>query len=99
MMPSFGEAIRALRMGYAWCERHGCYVRLSRTEKEDLFKIEVHPEGLISNRAKTNGTHIAWWPDGVGYPGIDLDEIDGLRRIRKVKRPFVWYFDENGKTK
>lgn len=99
MTPTLGDTIRGLRMGYAWLDRCGCYVRLSRTEKENVFCCEVHPEGLISTRAKTNWYHICWWSDGEGNPGINLDEIDALKHIRRVKRQFTFYFDDNGKTK
>lgn len=95
MSPGVGMMIRGLRMGYCWSAKHGCFVRLTGGDNGEPFMCEVHPLELIPNARKTGRLHWVWWEKD---NAIDLDGIEALRNIVKVKRPFNFYFDNDGKT-
>lgn len=90
MIPTLGHMIRGLRMGYAWYEPARCFIRVSG---RNPFKFEFHPAGLVPNH-KTPEPHWCWWETG----RVDLQGSAFIRGIKRVKRPFVAYLDDNGDT-
>lgn len=98
MSITFGMMIRALRMGFGWLEQHGCYLRLT-VVNDKTFRADVHPPGLIGNHNRgKDEPHVVFWADGEGSPGLNVEEIQGVRALRSCKLPFSFYFDEHGRT-
>lgn len=93
--PTLGMMIRALRMGFGWCNAIQGFVRISGDKAP--FTFEFHPIGLIPNSLRRKDQpHRKWWPDNQGDPGIPILEAPFLRGIRCVKRYFVAYLDDGG---
>ncbi len=93
---TLGMMVRALRLGFAPIPGRVGFMRLSGGEGEP-FKCELQPFHLIPNSAKSDAPHWCWWT-GFGKGDIDVDLIEGIRHLRRVKRPFSFYFDDDGKT-
>ncbi len=92
---SLGMMVRALRLGFAPIE--GGFMRLSGGDGGKPFLCELQPQHLIPNSAKADGPHWVWW-SGPDRAGIDVRLIEGIRHLRRVKMPFSFYFDDDGKT-
>jgi hypothetical protein len=60
---SFGETLRASRMGFGWYDRLSCWVRIS--PEGDGFRLHVVPH-LRGTCPKTkHKMHVCWWDDDV----------------------------------
>lgn len=94
---TLGMMIRALRLGFAPIPGRVGFMRLTGGENGKPFLCELWPFGLIPNSAKTDGPHWCWWKDA--YIGaLDVELIEGIRNLRRVKLPFSFYFDDEGNT-
>lgn len=95
--PTFGQMIRALRLGFYWLHEHGCFMRLSG---DGPFRCELYPLCLIPNTAKGgHGTHKKFWRSFDGDdPGVDVNQIEAVRNIKRIKMPVSFYFDDNGRS-
>lgn len=85
--------VRAVRLGFYWLHKHGCFMRLSG---DGPFKCELRPCGLIANSDKCT-TFRQYWPSHSGDPWLDIEQIEVLRNITRVKLPFEFWFDDNGR--
>lgn len=90
--PTFGQMVRALRLGFYWLHDHGCFMRLSGNGP---FKCELEPCGLIPNSRKCEA-YRQFWPSPDNRVILDVNQIAIVRHLRRVKRPFAFYFDDNG---
>lgn len=90
--PSIGQVIRALRMGFGWSNHCQGFIRISG---DGPFKFEFHPLGLIPNSFKSSTPYRKWWPCK-DEPGIPILEAPFVRSLRKIKRHFIAYLDDNG---
>lgn len=82
--PSFGQMIRAARLGWRWSAKHGALIRMT-TDAARCY-IQLWPGGQHvpdGRRGRTQEElHVVWWEDA----GL-LDKIDELRMVRRVKVP------------
>ena len=90
--PTFGQMVRAMRMGFGWLGRHGCFMRLSGSGP---FKCELRPCELIPNGARSSEPYVVFWDKD---KLLDVERIAGIRNLKRVKAPFAFYFDDNGET-
>ena len=98
-VPSFGQTIRALRMGFYWLHRHGCFLRISGGHGDVPFRADVYPCGRIPNHERrTDEVHRVWWKTTSSETCLDVDEITAIRWLKRAKRPFSFYFNEEGIT-
>ena len=93
---TFGQAIRAARLGYHWCTRVGAMMRLSGSGP---WMVELCPPALVGGTPK--GEHIIWWPETdtqeqYAKTAQILDGIQPLRGIKAVKRPVCFFIGECG---
>lgn len=90
-MPSFGSMIRGKRLGYGWSHRHGCFVRISG--EGPPWEIRLAPDRGIPTGG-TKGEYRCWWDNKDGEDVLDM--IEPLRQVRGVKRPLMFFVDDNG---
>ncbi len=48
--PTFGQTIRALRLGWSYAYRRQCWVRI--TDAPGGFDVDLHPPGLVPSQAR-----------------------------------------------
>ena len=94
--PSLGSMIRAARLGFHWSAANRAFVRLSGGKAGDPFRCELRSCELIPNSAKSDRPFWVYWVDGGALE--TLAGIKALRNIRRVKREFCFYFNDNGET-
>ncbi len=89
IQPTFGEALRAFRLGYRWSEKYERWVKIGSDGPP--FRIEVHVGLVPASRgaSKIKETHVAWWD---GAPDI-LDLIEDLA----LHENETFYVDEEGR--
>jgi hypothetical protein len=91
-MPTFGQAIRAARLGYHWSEKHGCMIRIDAQGPPwqiNLCPPDALPKGKGDRH--TSGEYRCWWDK----PDV-LDMIPDLHRVRGVKRPILFHVNDEG---
>lgn len=81
---SFGNTLRAFRLGYRISRKRGAFVKLSDV---DLKTVNVTLVPLYKKVPSKNSksTHRCWWEYDDG-PEAFLDLIPVLKNIRRVKR-------------
>ena len=89
--PTFGPRIRAARLGWGYCARHGCFVRMSDADGLNT-RGELCPVRGVPSKKVAGGLHRMWWEGG---PDV-LDLIPWLCGVRVVKRYICVVIDENG---
>jgi len=94
---TLGMMVRALRLGFGPISAHGGFMRLSGGDDGHPFLCELQPFGLIPNSAKSDVPHWVWWSQ-FGEGGLDVERIEAIRNLRRIKLPFSFYFDDDGKT-
>jgi hypothetical protein len=94
-VPTFGQIVRAARMGFHWTH-HGCFLRISGSSP---FRSDVYPPVMIPQSERRKGEfHRVWWPTFSGEPGLDTLRIECLRNVKRVKLPFSFWFNDEGRT-
>ena len=93
---SFGQAIRAARLGYHWCSRVRAMMRLSGAGP---WRVELCPPSFVGGNPK--GEHLVWWPETAtqeqyAKTALIVDSIQPLRHIKAVKRPISFLIGERG---
>ena len=92
--PTFGSVVRGLRLGYHWSHKHQCFIRIGG--EGPPWEIHLAPNGGIPNRK--GGEHFrVWWEDPDGGASV-LDMILPLRNVRGVKKPILFFVDDEGKS-
>lgn len=83
--PTFGEALRGMRLGWRWSAAHGGYVHIHIVGSSAV--VQLRPAGLIPAPKRVSEIpYVCWW-DEKDF----LECIAELRPIRRVKRPI--YFE------
>lgn len=81
--PTFGQMIRALRLGWTFAYRRKCWVRVS--DVPGGFDVDMHPPGLVPT--KNGHTKYRVMRDA-GMPIDDLLDMDErLRTIQRITKP------------
>jgi len=83
---TFGTLIRALRLGYRWSDKHGCFVRLGNAG--DRVHVQLCPGHNIPAK-NTTKEYWVWWDDE-----SILETIPSLSPVRGVKRPIGFYINK-----
>jgi hypothetical protein len=86
--PSFGSRIRAYRLGYAWSNRHGAFIRIATDGPKNI--IELAPASGVPKKTAVKEYRV-WWEQ----PQM-LDMIPWLRGVRRIKKPVRVEVDDNG---
>lgn len=90
-MPTFGSVIRGLRLGYHWSHKYGCFIRIGADGPP--WEIRLAPNGGIPNR-RSDGDFRVWWENK------DRDQvlamIQPLQAVRGVKKPIMFFVDDEG---
>jgi len=93
---TLGQRIRGLRLGFCWSWQHFAFIRLSLTDAENVFRCEVQPAGRVEKGYRE--TYLKWWPSQHDKATLDINDIAGIKNLKRCKRPFVFYFNEQGET-
>ena len=91
--PTFGSVIRAARLGYHWSHKHGCFIRIGGDGPP--WEISLAPNGVIPNRR--SGEHFRVWWENEDRDEV-LDMILPLRGVRGVKKPIIFFVDDEGRS-
>jgi hypothetical protein len=83
--PTFGQRLRACRLGWRVSDKHKAYVRLSCDEQSDYVTVSLSPLGQQVPKDKIK-THVCWWDN----PAL-LDMIPALKGVKAPKK--VIHFD------
>jgi hypothetical protein len=87
--PTFGQVVRASRLGYKYAPKYGAFLRVSVLD-EKRIRLDIHPIGLIDGLDKVN-EYVMWWE------GIDvLTQCPALQGIRDPKARQTIIVDNNG---
>ena len=80
---TFGQTVRAYRLGWRWSDRLQGLLRMSPTEKGML--VQLHPAGLVPSKTEVKN-FVAWWED------VEIiDACAPLRSIKRVKKPISFF--------
>lgn len=87
---TLGMRVRAARLGYAWSERHGAWIRLSG---DGPYRVDLQPAGLVQDdrAARRVREHRCWWDNPHA-----LDSVALLARVRQVTTPCSVLVGEHG---
>lgn len=91
--PSFGDYLRAARLGWHWSEAHGCFVRTSDLSPE-TFLVEVAPAGLIPAEC-SDGLYRCWWEGPKG--DAILQHCAVLQGVHRPEHYHRWVVDMDGR--
>lgn len=59
---SFGDLLRASRLGYHWVERWACFIRASIVDDNCIRLEAATPRCIPGHRTPTKGArHVCWW--------------------------------------
>lgn len=92
MSPTFGQVIRAARLGYHWAPRLQAMVRMSDCGPHTEIRLcpaDQLPKGASRGE---NPEHRCWWECKEDLLGL----IAPIRGIRAVKSPIRFLVDDNG---
>jgi hypothetical protein len=88
--PTFGQIIRAARLGYHWSAKHGAMIRMSDCGPHT--EVLICPPGQLPTHARENQMHRCWWECKEDC----LSMIVPLRGIKAVKKPIRMLIDDGG---
>lgn len=91
--PSFGSMIRGARLGYHWSDKHGCFIRIGGDGPP--WEIRLAPNGGIPARTSTEHYRV-WWEDENANDILLM--VEPLRNVRGVKRPIMFFVDDEGRS-
>lgn len=95
MRPTFGQMIRAARLGYHWSPKHEAMIRIADCGPH--FEIRLcPPDQLPKGPDKTNGPeyHRCWWEE----KSVDvLSMIEPLKRVKAVHARIRFLVDNDGR--
>lgn len=87
--PTFAAMLRACRLGWRYCARHGCFIRIADEGRRNI--IELAPPQAVPSKCATKYFR-AWWEGD-----LDLAELlPWLKPIRRIKRHIVVDVDDDG---
>lgn len=91
--PMFGSVLKGYRLGFAFSSKHGAFIRM--TPVGNLCRLEAVPSDQGA-KAIPNGVnkelHVCWWDE----PEL-LDLVEPLKGIKRVRKAFTIYLDDDGK--
>lgn len=90
--PTFGSVVRGLRLGYHWSHRHQCFIRIGGDGPP--WEIRLAPNGGIPSR--TSNEHFRVWWENEDREEV-LNMIEPLRNVRGVKKPILFFVDDEGR--
>ena len=96
-MPTFGQTIRGMRLGYRWSDKHQTMVRISDCGPH--FEVRLCPPDQLpkGHWRGENKEHRCWWEKKDGAGGVELlDMIAPMRQIKAVKQPIRFVVDNDG---
>lgn len=89
-LPTLGETIRGLRLGFAWSAEYQCFVRISG---DGPFRIQVEPAALPGFLRANQEKHYVWWSDDK----LDLSKIKPFPAIARARRRADFLVDGHGR--
>lgn len=96
---NFGMNLRAARLGFRWSDSRKGYIRITE-EAGNRFLIECCPADGVPSKARGQKMHFLWNESVLGDDGSSddfLDSIECLKMVRKIRKHFWFYADEDGK--
>jgi hypothetical protein len=90
---TFGQKLRASRLGFEWSADHRCFLRMSDGPNEGVRVDVAAPDALP--KLPSNSPHRCWWDS----PDIlrAVPALEQLRQSGETPTGFTtWILDENG---
>jgi hypothetical protein len=91
-MMTFGTAIKAYRLGFAYWPGFQAYPRISGSGPS--YAVDLAPPGQLPSGAPGD-THAVWWEDPAKAHDL-IQSSPVLRSLKRVKRPLRLCLDEDG---
>lgn len=90
---TFGQVLRALRMGFGWSKKRKAWIRISPAG-DDRFRVDVVPGNTNIDGHNRVSEFFCWWedpdPDGL------LDRSEMLKGISDPGKTMMFFLNNHG---
>lgn len=88
---TFGQALRAVRLGYGMSDEHGAFIRLG-DDAPTKVSVTLCPFGTRVATYRGDKQHVVWWESEEARK--ILDYIPALKTIGKIDKQIRFWIDK-----